>query len=458
MASINARLQKDGTVSYTIFVSLGRDKATGKQIIKTTTYTPKAKAPAKAEKEARAYAISFEEKVKNGDLVSGDKVTVNEFVKIWEKNWLPAKTLSVREKYKDILRLVVLPAIGHMKITAVRATHIDKIIKDRQEAGKAPKTVRDTFTVINSVFRYALKKQYIRENPCMRCDDLPPVTMRTGKDLQFFDQDQARRFLRDALTMEYEMKFGQRSRKSKATGKTYTVKEYTVIRSVPLQWRVYFTMAIYGMFRRGEMCALTWNDIDEKNRTISIDKAAAMTRSKQYIKGPKTEAGIRKVSMPEEIFMLLREWKKEQTALCMKLGTAWKGHRNGMKEDGKTPDSFDENNIFIQLENGLPVHLSTPGHKFHEIINLYNVACEDAAKRLDNEADRRKKLAEKLPDIRLHDLRHTGATLLLGNNADIETVSHRLGHAKASVTLDIYGHALPKNDEAAADTLAAMFV
>ncbi len=445
MASIKARPQKDGTVSYTIFVSLGRDKATGKQIIKTTTYIPKSKTPAKAEKEVQAYAISFEEKAKNGDLVSGEKMTVNEFVKVWEENWLPAKTPSVQEKYKDILRLRVLSAIGHMKITAVRATHIDRIIKDQQETGKArsPKTVRDTFTVINSVFRYALKKQYIRENPCLRCDDLPPVTMKTGKDLRFFDQDQARRFLREALVMEYEFKYGKRGRKAKKTGEKYTVKEYSSFHRVPLQWRIYFTMAIIGMFRRGEMCALTWNDVDENKRTISIDKAAAMTRAEQYIKGPKTEAGVRVVSMPEEIFVLLREWKKEQIALCMKLGTAWKGHRNGLKDDG-TADTFDENNIFIQLDNGLPVHLSTPGHKFHEILDLYNATCE-------HEED-------KLPDIRLHDLRHTGATLLLGNNADIETVSHRLGHSKASVTLDIYGHALPENDKQAADMLEAMFV
>lgn len=444
MANIKPIMRKDGTICYQITVSLGRDKATNKQILKYATYVPKEKAPTKIEKEVNAFAADFEQKAKNGDLVSGEKMTVNEFVKIWEKNWLPAKTKSVQEKYKDILRLRVLPAIGHMKITAVRAAHIDKIIKDQQETGNArsPKTVRDTFTVINSVFRYALKKQYIRENPCLRCDDLPPVTMRTGKDLRFFNQDQARRFMREALVMEYEFQWGQRSRKAKKTGKAYTVKPYTHKHRVPLQWRIYFMMAIYGMFRRGEMCALTWNDVNEKEKTISIDKAAAMTREEQYIKGPKTEAGIRTVSMPDEIFTLLGEWKQEQKELCMKLGTAWKGHRNGLKEDG-SPDTFDENNIFIQLDNGAPVHLSTPGHKFHEIIDLYNAT--------------REKEDDKLPEIRLHDLRHTGATLLLGNNADIETVSHRLGHSKASVTLDIYGHALPENDKQAADTLAAMF-
>lgn len=442
MASIKPRPQKDGTISYQITVSLGRDKATGKQIIKTTTYTPKAKALTKAEKEVQAFAATFEEQVKNGDIVSGDKISVNEFVKIWEKNWLPEKTPSVRENYMDKLNLHVLPVIGNMKITAVRATHIDSIIQTVKNNGKAPATIRDLFTVINSVFKYAYKKQYIRENPCIRCDDRPPVKAKTGKDIKFFTEDQARRFIRDALTMEYDIQYGQRGRKSK-TGEKYSVKGYSVKRSVSLQWRIYFMMAIWGTFRRGEMCALTWNDIGEKRHTIDIEKAAAMTKSEQYVKGPKTDAGIREVTMPEEIFSLLREWKREQFELCMKLGSAWRGHRNGMKADGKTPDSFDENTIFIQMDNGLPIHLSTPNHKFHEICDMYNATI--------------KKEEDKLPRIRLHDLRHTGATLLLGKNADIETVSHRLGHAKASVTLDIYGHALPENDQQAAETMAAMF-
>ena len=443
MANIRPRPQKDGSISYQITVSLGRDKSTGKQIIKTTTYTPKAKALTKAEKEVKAFAAKFEEQAKNGELVSGDRITVTEFVKIWETNWLPEKTPSVRENYMDKLNLHVLPVIGHMKITTVRATHIDSIIQTAKNNGKAPATIRDLFTVINSVFKYAYKKQYIRENPCIRCDDRPPVKAQTGKDIQFFTEDQARRFIRDALTMEYNMQYGQRGRKSKQTGKAYTVKAYTVKKSVSLMWRIYFMMAIWGTFRRGEMCALTWNDIDEKRHSIDIEKAAAMTKKEQYIKGPKTDAGIREVTMPAEIFSLLREWKREQFGICMELGSAWKGHRNGLKEDGKTPDSFNENTIFIQIDNGLPLHLSTPNHKFHEICDLYNAT-------RDREED-------KLPRIRLHDLRHTGATLLLGKKADIETVSHRLGHAKASVTLDIYGHALPENDQLAAETMAAMF-
>lgn len=49
-----------------------------------------------------------------------------------------------------------------------------------------------------------------------------------------------------------------------------------------------------------------------------------------------------------------------------------------------------------------------------------------------------------------HELRHTQATLLIGQGADIKTVQHRLGHSSASLTMDVYAHAIPANDEVAA--------
>ena len=139
------------------------------------------------------------------------------------------------------------------------------------------------------------------------------------------------------------------------------------------------------------------------------------------------------------------------------MGTAWKGHRDKI-EDGKLIDHFDDNTVFIQIDNGLPINISTPGHKFAEIIALYNSAIEAEAEKITDKADRQKKLDERLPKIRLHDLRHTGATLLLSKNTPVETVARRLGHSKASVTLDIYGHALPEDDKRASDVLEAMFI
>ena len=95
------------------------------------------------------------------------------------------------------------------------------------------------------------------------------------------------------------------------------------------------------------------------------------------------------------------------------------------------------------LTYGSRMDIDTPSHKFKKAIEYYNSTCT-------NEED-------KLPLIHLHDLRHTSATLLLANHVDIETVSHRLGHSKPSITLDVYGHWMEETDRTASDTLETLF-
>lgn len=62
----------------------------------------------------------------------------------------------------------------------------------------------------------------------------------------------------------------------------------------------------------------------------------------------------------------------------------------------------------------------------------------------------------KLPRIRLHDLRHTHATLALHAGINPKVVSGRLGHATASITLDTYSHAIPALQEEAAELIARL--
>ena len=95
------------------------------------------------------------------------------------------------------------------------------------------------------------------------------------------------------------------------------------------------------------------------------------------------------------------------------------------------------------LTYGSRMDIDTPSHKFKKAIEYYNSTCT-------NEED-------KLPLIHLHDLRHTSATLLLANHVDIETVSHRLGHSKPSITLDEYGHWMEETDRTASDTPETLF-
>lgn len=419
---------------FKITVSNGRD-LNGKQIRKSTTFTPKAKTEKAIEKEVQKFADDFEDRFINGDYLSGEEITFAEFVQIWRKNWLERSDLTdrIKEEYVSRLEKRVIKELGHMKMSKIKATHIDNILHKLSDDGRSPKTVRHYYTVINSVFRYAFKKEIIRENPCLRCDDLPKVKRDT--DLHYFTLDQAKRFL-EFMDQDYIIQMGERQRRD-GSGNTYTVKAYTTTRKISPMWKAYFYTAIYGGFRRGEMVALTWEDIDFEKKSVRITKSVTKTRTKgQIVKEPKTPTSVREIRLPSECFEILNVWKREEIKLMWKLGTAWEGLR------GK---DFDKNAVFIRLDNGERMDVDTPTHKFKEIVQMYNESLKEDEEDLI------------LPDIRLHDLRHTSATLLLASNTDIETVSHRLGHSKASITLDVYGHALETMDEKASDTLERIF-
>ena len=423
-----AEIRKRGD-TYQITVFLGRDE-NGKKITKSTTYSPKAKTPKAIENEVKKYADKFEERAKNGDIYDGENMTFSEIIPIWKENVLSLKSPKQREQYEREINKYYLPSLRFLKLSSIRAPHIDAILKKRIEEGRAPKTIRMSFTAINSVFQYAYKKAIIKENPCSRCDELPSIEK--DDNLHFFTVDQAKAFFH-ALTLQYPEERKSKERKLSNGSKTQ-VSSYVMYHTIPFQWRAYFSIAIYGGLRRGEILSLTWEDVNFDEHSVSISKSIARPKAGEYIKGTKTKAGTREIILPAETFALLTVWRQQEKTLSEELGSAWKGYRD---------DDFDKNWIFIDLTNGNRMCIDTPTHKFREILDSYN-------KTVQKEED-------KLPIIRLHDLRHTSATLLLANGTDIETVSKRLGHSRASITLDIYGHALKEKDVTASNTLERLF-
>jgi len=423
MASIDKR--QNG--SYRIRVSVGKN-CDGKRIFETMNYFPESTTPSKIKKEVEKVASDFEKRVEKGLYLTGDKLTFVDFIPTWKEEWGKDNlTQSALESYISALNYRAVPKIGSLPLGSIRPSHIQAIVTDMKNEGKAPKTIKRTITAINSVFRYAYRMEVIESNPVDRVS-LPKQAKKD--ELHYFTVEQTQAFL-GALQKEYECPRKSHKSKSPKTGEEFEVKGYTQKTSIPYQWQVYFSMAIYGAFRRGELVAIQWRDINWEDKTVSIKRAFSRTRENgQVLKTTKTESGIRTISLPENVLSMLKEWYSMEKSLSLKLGSLWEGHR------GK---EFDKNFVFIQLGSGLPMDVNTPTHKFKEILEMYNATCE--------------KEEDKLPIIRLHDLRHTSATLLLSNGLDIETVSHRLGHKHCSVTLDVYGHWMEETDQKASDTL-----
>lgn len=398
-----ASIRKRGD-SYRVTVSNGRD-VSGKQIIETATFAPD---PSRTEKQNRKaleiFAFEFEQKVKSGKYLDGEKITFQAFSDTWLKDYAEQHLeLTTIDIYKKLLRVHIIPIIGHLKLSKIQPAHLNRLYndmlterKDGKEGGYSPTTIKRVHALISSILSTAVKWNILLDNPCKRVT--PPKQTKSIDDIKYFTLEESAAFLG---AVDADLEAGR----------------------IQMQHKAFFHLALFCGLRRGELIALTWSDFDFSNCTVSITKSTSIAEGKAITKAPKNKTSIRTVAVPDSVIRLLKSYQKEQYQLRLSLGTYWKG----------------EGHVFIKADGG-QMYPSTPYSIFKDVIHRYN-----------------QQAAEKLPDIPLHGLRHTSATLLISQNIDVRTVSGRLGHAQTSTTMNIYSHQLKKKDEQAADTLENLF-
>lgn len=433
MASIRKRKN-----SYQITVSNGRDY-NGKQIIETTTFTPPEGLTEKQiQKQLQRFAYEFEEKVRNGKIMTGDKMTLADFSEKWLSEYAVHNVdPTTVEKYTKVIKIKILPVLGHYKLSKLKPIDIQSFYNsltkdgaraDGKSGGYSPATIQRYHNILRKMLKTALQWQMIDSNPCDRVTT--PKADRSCDDVKFFTPEQAVIFL-SALDEDYTVTYKPHGRIDD-TGKPYTVGEYTKTVTVPLQFKVLYNIALFGGLRKGELLALTWDDIDYKNNTISINKPTAVLHGKQITKAPKTHSSIRTITIPQSLTELIKQYRKAQAAERLRLGSYW----------------HNTNYLFTQV-NGEQMNYYTPYHTFKDIIKKHNDKVMSSEK--IRPEDKKELL---LPDIPLHGLRHTTATLLISKAIDVRTVAARLGHSQTSTTMNIYAHALKESDRAASESLS----
>ncbi len=174
---------------------------------------------------------------------------------------------------------------------------------------------------------------------------------------------------------------------------------------------VFFSTLLCTGLRRGELLALRWRNLDLNEAMLYVTETAFKLANGNYvIKEPKTPHSRRAVSLPPSLVVLLKEYRSDQKLLRIQLGLT-------MKEDD-----------FVSIRpDGKPVNPNAITLAFRRIMRR-----------------------AKLKHLRVHDLRHTHATLMLKAGIHPKIVSERLGHASVSITLDTYSHVLPGLQEEAA--------
>ena len=190
----------------------------------------------------------------------------------------------------------------------------------------------------------------------------------------------------------------------------------------PVPQYAYFRFLAYTGLRRGEIIALTWDDIDFKNKKVHINKSVGLDyrnhETNMYLKSVKTGAGNRTLSVDGKTLEIMKAYKAIAPKNAMNV--IWPGKHTYM--DFNVPERWLQ-----RMRKELP------------------------------------KRDDDLKHVSLHGLRHTHATLLFeqaasqGKAAPIKAVQKRLGHADVAMTLQIYTHATNKEDEIIDDILDTGF-
>ena len=176
------------------------------------------------------------------------------------------------------------------------------------------------------------------------------------------------------------------------------------------------SLALATGMRRGELLGLQWGDIelDAAKPFLRVERSVEETKAGLRLKPPKSKRGRRNITLPPDAVATLRTHKVEQMQLRLQLGLG-----------NIKPDAL----MFSDME-GRPLNP-------HAVSRAWRRVCD----------------TKNLPRVSFHALRHTHASVLIGAGVDVLTISRRLGHSKASMTLDIYGHLISGGGEAAAKAI-----
>jgi integrase len=175
-------------------------------------------------------------------------------------------------------------------------------------------------------------------------------------------------------------------------------------------YALFYTALFTGM-RRSELLALSWRDVDFIFSQVYVSRSLHVLKGgKVVFKSPKTPSGRRTVALPPSAILTLKEHKEKQEAMRAMLGIPL----------------TDDDLVFSHLD-GKPLLPNTVTHAWIKLVRRTG-----------------------LKGIRLHDARHTHASLMLKQGIHPKIVQERLGHSSIQITLDTYSHVAPGLQQAAA--------
>lgn len=282
-----------------------------------------------------------------------------EVMELWKadkKQYVKKSTFSA---YVLLTENHLLPAFGDKY--EVSEADVQQFVLRKLESGLSQKTIKDILIVLKMILKFGAKNKWISYEPF----DIQYPTVRENQSIEVLSRTHQKKI------MNY-------------------IQEHFTFRNLGV------LICLSSGMRIGEICALTWEDIDTDNGVIHIRKTiqriyvieGGTRRTELLLDTPKTKNSIREVPMSKDLLRMLKPFKKIVNA-----------------------------NFFVLTNDEKPTEPRT-----------YRSFYKNLLKQLD------------IPEIKFHGLRHSFATRCIESNCDYKTVSVLLGHSNISTTLNLYVH------------------
>lgn len=362
---------KQGEKLYKFQIYLGKNKTTG-----TSLYIRKR--GFKTYKQASIACKEVQEQIKKG-VYSAKKekhYKVSDLVKLWLKGYKNTVRESTYASTERILDNHILPDLGNIYLDKLTVPQCMDVVN--KWAKIAPVSVKKFMNYANIIFNKGVAWHMMPFNP-MSTVDCPKVERPEKDFIDFYTKEELEQFLECAK-------------------KTASLKVF-----------MFFRLLAYSGMRRGEALALTWEDINFKDNSITINKTVAQGENNRLmIDYPKTKSGNRVIDIDLVTMNYLKQWKIQQLKDLFKLGI----------------NAQDKKQLVFS--------------------NTYNKLYQPSRVAQWNTAICK---ANDLRHIKVHGFRHTHATLLHDAGVSMKDVQARLGHSNITTTMDIYTHLTNKRNK-----------
>lgn len=350
----------------------------------------------KAEAE-KALRVALNEYENTGSTKMDSNIGVIDYFNYWLENHVKVNLkLHTYTAYEGIVKRHIHKDLGSYKLKSLTPNILQEFLNNKKLNGYTKNGISNFYGVLSGALKMAVHPyELIKENPMIYVS-MPKFNIKKS------DEEVA------TLTMDEISKILDRF----PVGSSF----YIVVQ-----------IAFHTGLRAGEVCGLTWDNIDFQNKTLTVEKSLLKRGTVWEFDTPKTDSSNRTIKIGDSLINILKHHQKWQKENQLRYGQYY--NKTEYNFHGKIYKTTD---LISTKENGELI--STESLKYLSRVINYDLGI----------------------NFHFHMFRHTHATMLLENGANFKDIQERLGHSKLATTMDTYSHVTNKMKQNTVDIFESL--